>query len=296
MKRLVLLVWIAVFDPALCLAAQPEHDLLVTGSRRVVRFAPDFSVRWEFPAGNISDVQLLKNGNILFADGRVIEVTPDKEIVFRYEPPAGKEGSFTCRRLENGNTLIGENFSGKVMEIAMDGSVVFELQTRFVTTDQHHRMRYVRKLQNGHYLVNHSGDHLVREYAANGEIVWEQKVPNIAFASERLENGNTLISSLDQITEYTPDGTVIWEFKTSELPELFIKNMTGFHRRANGNLVVGCYAAYDAEGRGVGMFEITRDKTLLWSYPKPTTGRKVDTNMMGVFMIEPSEKKTELGK
>jgi len=295
MKRLFLFVWIAVFVPSLCLAAQPEYDLLVTGSGRVVRFAPNFSVRWEYPAGNISDVQLLKNGNVLFADGRVIEVTPDKKIVFRYEPPAGKEGSFTCRRLENGNTLIGENYSGKVFELAPDGSVAFELQTRFETSDQHHRMRYVRKLQNGHYLVNHSGDHLVREYTANGEVVWEQKVPNIAFASERLENGNTLISSLDQITEYTPDGTIAWEFKTSELPELFIKNITGFYRRANGNLVVGCYAAYDAQGRGVGMFEMTRDKTLLWSYPKPTDGRKVDTNMMGVLMIEPPEKKTDSG-
>lgn len=286
MKHLLFFVWIFVFVPLLSFAGQPEHDLLVTGSRRVVWFSPDFSVKWEYPAGNISDVQLLENGNILFADGRVIEVTPKKDIVFRYEPPEGKEGSFTCRRLENGNTLIGENYSGKVMELAQDGSVAFVLQTQFTTSDQHHRMRYVRKLKNGNYLVNHSGDHLVREYTPDGSIVWEQKVPNIAFASERLDNGNTLISSLDQITEYVPDGKIVWEFKTSEFPDLFIKNMTGFHRRSNGNLVVGCYAAYDAEGRGVGMFELTSDKQLLWSYPKPADGRKVDTNMMGVFMME----------
>ena len=287
MKHLFFIICFAVFAPMFSLAAQPEHDLLVTGSGRVVRFAPDFTVRWECPAGNISDVQLLENGNILFADGRVVEVTPEKETVFQYAPPRGKEGSFTCRRLENGNTLVGENYSGKVMEIEPDGSVAFELQTKFTTDNQHHRMRYVRKLDNGNYLVDHSGDHLVREYTPTGEIVWEQKVPNIAFAAERLENGNTLISSLDQITEYAPDGNIVWEFKTSDLPELHIRNMTGFHRRANGNLVIGCYAAYDAEGRGVGMFEITRDKKLCWFYPKPTDGQKVDASMMGVFMIEP---------
>ena len=296
MKRLFIILWNTVFVSTLPLAVQPEHELLVTGSRRVVRFAPDFSVQWEYPAGNIHDVQLLDNGNILFADGRVIEVTPDKEIVFCYEPPAGKEGSFTCRRLENGNTIIGENYSGKVLEVAPDGSIAFELQTQFETTNLHHRMRYVRKLQNGNYLVNHSGDRVVREYAPNGEVVWEQKVLNVAFASDRLENGNTLISSLEQITEYAPDGTIAWEFRSSELPDLHIRNMTGFYRRVNGNLVVGCYSAYDADGRGVGMFEITRDKKLLWSYPKPTDGRKVDTNMMGVFMIEPTEKKTGSGK
>ena len=95
-----------------------------------------------------------------------------------------------------------------------------------------------------------------------------------------------MISSLDQIIEYSPEGIIVWEFKTSEFPELHIKNMTGFYRRVNGNLVVGCYAAYDAEGRGVGMFEITPGKKLLWSYPKPTDGRKINTNLMGVYMIE----------
>ena len=293
MKHVFFFVCVAFLAPMFSLAAQPDHDMLVTGFGRVIRFAPDFSVRWEYPAGNVSDVQLLENGNILFADTRVIEVTPDKKIVFMYAPPEGKEGSFTCRRLENGNTLVGENDSGKVMEIRPDGSVAFELQTQFTTTDEHHRMRYVRKLKNGNYLVNHSGDHLVREYTPNGQIVWEQKVPNIAFASERLENGNTLISSLDQISEYASDGTIVWEFKISDLPDLHIRNMTGFYRRANGNLIIGCYNAYDEEGRGVGMFEITRDKTLCWSYPKPTDGQKVDINMMGVNMIEPQDNKSD---
>ena len=83
MKRFFLLVGIAVFVPSHGLAAQPGHDLPVTGSGRAVRFAPDFSVRWEFPAGNRNDVQLLESGNVLFADTRVIGGTPDKEIVFR---------------------------------------------------------------------------------------------------------------------------------------------------------------------------------------------------------------------
>jgi len=262
-------------------AGQPEYEIYATGSGRVVRFAPDFTVLWEYPAGNISDVEVLPDGNVLFADGNVIEVTPDKKVVFRYSPPEKKEGSFTGTRLANGNTLIGENYSGKVKEIAPDGSVAFELQTQFKTNDQHHRMRYVRKLENGNYLVCHSGDHLVREYTPSGETVWEQAVPNIAFDAQRLKNGNTIISSLDQITEYTPKGEIVWELKTSEFPDLHIRNMTGFFIRGNGNLIVGCYAAYDKDGNGVGMFEVTRDKKIVWTYQKPT-GDKVDRSMMGV--------------
>lgn len=268
-------------------ATQPDADVLATGSGRIVVFAPDFSVKWEHPAGNVHEVHRLKNGNYLFADGKVIEVTPDKKIVFQYAPPEGeKEGSFTCQRLENGNTLIGENFSGIVKEIAPDGSIAFELQTRFKTDNKHHRMRWVRKLTGGNYLVCHSGDHVVREYAPNGNTVWEYQAPNLAFAAQRLKNGNTLVSSLGQIAEIDPEGETVWEFKNTDLPELDITNMTGFFVRKNGNLVIGCYAAYDKDGRGVGMFEITRDKKLVWKYDKPTDGRKVDNSMMGVELLE----------
>ena len=264
------------------LAKEPAYDVLATGSQRVVLFAPDFTVKWEHPAGNVHEVQQLPNGNVLFADGRVTEVTPEKKVVFCYEPPKGKEGSYTCRRLPNGNTLIGENGTGLVKEIAPDGSAVFELQTRFITNDQHHQMRLVRKLETGNYLVCHSGDHVVREYTPKGVVVWEYKTPNIAFCAERLPNGNTMVSSLDQITEVSPTGQTVWEFKKSELPDLGIRSMTGFQILRNGNIVIGCYDSYDREGNGVGMFEMTRDKKLVWAYQKRT-----DRNMMGVEVQEP---------
>ena len=266
------------------IAGEPAFDVLATGSRRVVLFAPDFSVKWELPASNVHEAHRLPNGNILFAEGRVVEVTPEKEIVFRYTPPTGMEGSYTCQRLPNGNTLIGENGSAKVKEIAPDGTVAFELQTQLKKNDPHHQMRYVRKLATGNYLVCHSGDHLVREYTPKGETAWEHAVSDIAFCAERLPNGNTMISSIDQVTEVSPDGKTVWEFKKSELPDLGIRTMTGFQILRNGNIVIGCYDAYDASGKGVGMFEITRDKQLVWSYQQRT-----DRNMMGVEVQEPKQ-------
>jgi prepilin-type processing-associated H-X9-DG protein len=271
-----------LFAPVAVVAGEPAYDVLATGSQRVVLFAPDFSVKWEHSAKHIHEAHRLPNGNILFADGRVIEVTPDKKVVFRYEPSEGKEGSYTCQRLPNGNTLIGENGSGLVKEIAPDGSTALELKIQLKTNDLHHQMRYVRKLESGNYLVCQSGDHLVREYTSKGEIVWEHAVPNIAFCAERLKNGNTIISSISQITEVAADGKTVWEFKNSELPDLGIRAMTGFQILSNGNLVIGCYDAYDNAGKGVGMFEITREKKLVWAYQK-----RPDRNMMGVEMQEP---------
>jgi hypothetical protein len=97
-----------------------------------------------------------------------------------------------------------------------------------------------------------------------------------------------MISSLDQITEVATDSKTVWEFKKSELPDLSIRAMTGFQILRNDNLVIGCYDAYDKEGKGVGMFEITRDKKLVWAYQKRT-----DRNMMGVEMQEPAREKQE---
>lgn len=263
-----------------------SSPLLATGSRRAVLFSPQFEVLWQYPAGNISDIQLLPNGNILFADSTVTEVTPDKKVVFQYKSDH-KEGAYTCERLPNGNTLIGENYNGKIKEITPDGSVAFELQTKFETSNLHHRLRIVRKLPNGNYLVCHSGDHLVREYQPDGTIVWEKKVPNVAFKANRLDDGSTIISSLDQISRWDKDDHLVWEFKKDDMPELAIKNMTGFQIQPNGNILIGCYAAYDKdkEGKGVGVFEITADKKLVWALHRPTDGRTVDQSFMGVCFV-----------
>lgn len=267
-------------------SSRPEFDILVTGSGRVMQMDRDFRIVWEHPGKNMSEVHRLPNGNILFADGTATEVTPDHKVVFCFESPKGTEGTFTATRLASGNTLVGENETGKVMEITPEGRVAFTLQTQFTTNNRHHRLRHVRKLASGNYLVCHSGDHLVREYTPSGTIVWEQKVPNIAFAAERLTNGDTMISSLDQLTQYDPQGEIVWEFKKSDIPDLKITNMTGFDLGPQGDVAIGCYAAYREDGSGVGMFAITRDKKLLWHYPKPTEG-KVDRNMMGIEMLRP---------
>lgn len=95
-------------------------------------------------------------------------------------------------------------------------------------------------------------------------------------------NGNTLVSAIDRLIEYAPDGQEVWSFKKDDVPGVLIQNMTGFHVLPNSNLVVGCYAAYTKEGQGTGMFEITRAKHLVWRYASP---RLRDKNMMGVHKL-----------
>ncbi len=279
-KLLVMAAMVAGLACADGFEGKPEAQVLSTGSGRVLLFSPQGEVVWEHAAGAIHDAWLLPNGNVLFADGNVTEVTRDHKVVFEYKPENQKGGgAYSCQRLANGNTVVGENASGRVVEVDKEGKIVFSMMTRFGNTDDHHHLRMVRKLSNGNYLVSHSQGNIVREYKPDGATAWEKPTKGLSFAAVRLANGNTLASSLDQVTEYDKDGNEVWEFKKTDLPGVLIQNMTGIHVLPNGNIVIGCYSAYTKEGEGTGMFEITRDKKLVWRYVSP--GRR-DTSMMGV--------------
>jgi outer membrane protein assembly factor BamB len=282
---------IALSIPCIAAAADAQvvqgtmsGQVLAAGGGRVVRFAADGKVLWDFKGGHTHDAWMLPSGNVLYAGGEFVrEVTPDKKIVFEYKPANQAGGGvYSCQRLENGNTLIGENSTGRVLEVDKDGKIAFQLQTDPAKEGEHHNLRMVRKLANGNYLVCHSGAHLVKEYTPAGKVVWEQKVGNIAFAAVRLASGNTVISSIDHVTEYDPKGTVVWDFANDAIAGVKISAMTGINVLPNGNVLIGCYAAYDKEGKGTGMLEITRDKKLVWRYANPAGDRE----MMGVQLLD----------
>lgn len=264
-----------------------SKQVLATGGGRVFIMSPKGETVWEHRGANVSDCWMLPNGNVLFADNNVKEVNRKGETVFEYKSENQKGGgAFSCQRLPKGITLISENSTGRILEVSSKGKILLEIKAQIKNVNNHHQhLRMVRKLANKNYLVCQSGDNLVREYTRKGEIVWEQKAKGLAFAAVRLRNGNTMISSLNQVTEYDKKGKEVWEFKCSDLPDLYIRNMTGFQILPNGNVVIGCYAAYK-DGKGSGMFEITRKKKMVWCYSNP----KGDRAHMGVQVLYKSKK------
>jgi hypothetical protein len=276
---------VGVAQPADGVVGKLECGMFTTGSGRVCLFEKDGTITRTAKTGNNADAWYLENGNFLFADGKVTEVDKDGKVVWQYKPDSPRsDGAMACQRLANGNTVVGENGTAQVTEVDKNGKVVFTLKiTPQLKKNEHHVMRMCRKLANGNYLVCHSGDNIVREYKPDGAVVFEYKCKSIAFAAVRLPNGNTMISSLDQVEEVSPKGEVVWDFKKTDLPDLSIRNMTGIHVLKNGNMVIGNYSAYDKDGNGVSMFEITREKKLVWSYVSP--GRK-DKSMMAVQKLD----------
>ena len=261
--------------------------LLAAGDNKVMVLSDKGIIEWEHPAGLTHDTWMLPNGNVLFADGNAVsEVTPDHKVVFQYKSPQQNGGgTYACQRLANGNTVVGENSTGKILEVSPAGKVVFELQTQPATPGQHHNLRMVRKLNNGNYLACHSGAHVVKEYTPKGGVVLELKVDNIAFAAIRTDKNTTLVAALGKITEFDAQGKVVWEFNNTDIPGIKITNMTGMHLLPNGNIVTGCYSAYDKQ-EGTGLLEITRDKKPVWHLSDPNLAH----SMMGVQKLDPAGK------
>ncbi len=249
-----------------------EHPLLVCGAGRAFVVAPDGNFVWnKSGCGNIHRVW--KHGNWVYWSNGDLHRTdiPSGKTELFYKP-CPKEGLFGFEILKNGNIVVAENGTDFITELkagTTEPVVKFKADPRDAKGKMpgiHGHFRMIRKTAAGTYLVCCSDAHIVREYDATGRLVWEQPTPNLAFDVLRRANGNTLISHLGAVSEFTPDHKVVWSFACSDAPELKLNNLCGIWERPNGNLVVGTYANGVEDGSRTTAFEVTRDKKIVWSY------------------------------
>lgn len=242
----------------------PSASLFLAGNNYLAKIAPDGSQQQRWAGGNNNDAWMLPNGNILIADGRAWEADATGKCVWEYRSEDNTGGAcYSAQRLEDGSTLIGENSTGRVFEVTPTGEIRNVIQVPLNKGNRHQTLRMVRRLADGSTLVCRSGANIVERYAPGvyDRPAWSQKVPGLAFAAVADAEGNIYISSLAQVQKWSPKNELLWELKARETG-LPIKNMTGLHLLPNGHLIVGCYGY----GKGVGAFEVTPAKEILWTY------------------------------
>ena len=86
---------------------------------------------WEYrKSRGVHSSHRLANGNTLISEysaDRVIEVTPDKRIVWDYRGDSkGLKSPSVAKRLKNGNTLIGDQGNQRIIEVTPDKKIVWE--------------------------------------------------------------------------------------------------------------------------------------------------------------------------
>ena len=164
-------------------AAEPiTHSFLATGGEtRIV--GGDGKVLWRYP-GSTRDGWVLPSGNILlavskskdFPGGGVVEITRENKVVFEWKGTQSEVN--TAQALPNGNIMLTEaGAKPRVLEVNREGKIVVETALQCQTANHHMESRMARKLANGNYLVPQLFDKVVREYTPQGKVVWEFKSP-----------------------------------------------------------------------------------------------------------------------
>ena len=263
-----------VIPPDPLVVGKVRHALLLADNRQglVLRVSAEGTIVWSCPAPNVHDAWLLAAGNVLFCYSSrtacgVKVVTPDKKEVFHYQLPQRVE-IHACQPLAGGNVMIGATAPARVIEIDRKGQVVKTVPLISKSKSPHLHLRQVRQLANGNYLVCHVGDRVVREYDAKGKLLREITGVGQCKAAVRLPGGNTLVSGGGDcvVTEVDAAGKIVWQITKKDIPQIRADWLSGLCRLPNGNTVITNWLGHGKLGQGVPLFEITRDKRIVWMF------------------------------
>jgi hypothetical protein len=227
---------------------------------------------WTYSTGGgneYDDAWMLSNGNVLFTRMQYIaEVTPEKQVVWRYDAPTGREihccqpiGLDKVLFIENGlpPTLKVMNINTNAVDVSHDLPFLQPPDPKKV----HPQFRRVRYTAQGTYLVPFLNMGKVIEYDKDFNEIWSYTIKS-PWAAIRLKNGNTLITdeSDKRTIEVDPSGKTVWELKPSDLPpeDRFVNTQT-CTRLSNGNTII---CSRGNNGKGPQLVEVTPDKKVVW--------------------------------
>jgi uncharacterized protein YndB with AHSA1/START domain len=211
-----------------------DNILFVLPTKGVYEIDRNGNIVWSYLTSKIShEADRLPNGNTIFVfgaddqkdDAQVTEVNPQGKIVWTWyardhfdEPPYADiyDGGWThtnsVTRLPNGNTLLSPRNFHFVVEVDPQGSVVRTIGDGILREQHDPEM-----LPNGNLLAS---SHVKPEQAVEidpetGEVVWEFTIrerENYPLRdTNRLPNGNTLITGSTKVIEVTAEGEIVWQ-------------------------------------------------------------------------------------
>lgn len=245
-----------------------NNILLVSGGKVVWSYSAG-------PHGEVDDIWMLSNGNILFArQFGVEEVTPQKQVVWHYDPPQGTE-VHTCQPIGLDKVLLVENglppklmiIDKRTNKVEVEHALPAESLTDPKTV--HPQFRRIRITAKGTYLVPFLRMSQVVEYDKHFNPIWTYKIPT-PWAAVRLHNGNTLITDEHDklVREVNPQQETVWEFSQKDLPaSVVLHNLQTADRLANGDTVIfSSTGGAKREDRPnlIQAVEVTRAKKLVW--------------------------------
>jgi hypothetical protein len=258
-----------------------KHSFLGVGKANgAVIIGEDGGVEWklDMPA---SDGWVLPNGHVLlalygtkgFPHGGVVEVEREtKKIVFQYK--GQQRETSTVQAISDDTFLVAElGPEPRALVIDRGGKVLKTTPLQCQTKNFHMQTRMLRALPNGNYIAPHLFDFAVKEYEPEtGKVVRSfatdergREKRDWPFTAIRLKNGNTLIACTNgnRIIEVDGEGKIVWSVTNEDIGEPLFNDACGAQRLPNGNTVI---SSYHSKGDQVKLFEVTREKKVVWRY------------------------------
>jgi Mal s 1 allergenic protein-like len=250
-----------------------EHPMLYIGEGYNKMFlVNEGKIIWTYSTGKgneYDDVWMLSNGNVLFTRMQyVAEVTPKKEVIWRYDAPEGTE-IHACQPIGLDRVLFVRNGLPPKLMVVNIKTGVTEVEHDLPALEPpdpkkvHPQFRRVRYTAAGTYLVPFLNMGKVVEYDKDFKEVWSYTIKS-PWAAIRLKNGNTLITDeADKLTiEVNKKGETVWQLKPDDLPEEYrFINTQSCTRLANGNTII---CSRGGNGKGPQLVEVTPDKKVAW--------------------------------
>ena len=237
----------------------------------------DGKISWRSPRiTQVGDLWAFPSSVLFTTYNGVREVGLDGKELFSYQP-ADKPQIYACQKLDNGFYLVAECTKARLIEVNAAGTIRKEIKLNATGIGGHGFMRVVRKTEAGTYLVGQLGGK-AREYDGDGKLVWSFTNSGFgsAYAAVRLKNGNTMIAFGENekasIVEVNPAKEVVWSLTNKDLegqtdPAVDpLKFATGFFVLPNGNILASNWIGHGHLGKSSAMFEINRDKKIVWAY------------------------------
>jgi hypothetical protein len=262
-------------------AEEIRHSFIGVGkANKTVIVGEDGKVEWriDLPA---SDGWVLPNGNVLlalygtkgFPNGGVVEIDrKTKKFLFQYK--GGQKEVSTVVPLDDDKFLVSElGPEPRAIVINRKGEILRNTPLACQKQNAHMQTRMLRVLPNGNYIAPHLLDFAVKEYdPKTGKVLKTFPTDDRGrgkrdwpFTAIRLKNGNTLIGCTNgnRIIEVDGAGQIVWSVTNEDIGEKLFDDACGVQRLPNGNTVV---TSYHAKGDRVKLFEVTRDKKVVWRY------------------------------
>jgi hypothetical protein len=131
-----------------------------------------------------------------------------------------------------------------------------------------HQFRGARRTSDGRYWVCLMDEKKVVELDADGAQLREIPFDGHPGEVVKLPDGHLIVSLWDKtsVVELDKNLKTVWQIAENEIPGNALRIPMGIHRLPNGNTVIGNYLGHGFEGKQPMLFEVTRDKKVVWEF------------------------------